>query len=237
MFSVVLEKIGDFPIITMVKTNTHDHPIPPEDVEAEEGTYAVAIHRGGQTIFKYEQPSPLRSEPEWEERDHFDHDEVPRMNLRNAVIDYEPSSGGLEVVWVITDQLQADEGKPPDEQTETRVETQSERTPRRYVVELSDGERFSDSQQQNVMGKVVDYLVEEYNLIDRIDLPYMSGYKNALVNTEPKHPDPDRSDMLAPYELSSGDYLHTKMSGDQKKQQLLELADECGLDVKFSGQW
>lgn len=219
----------------MVDTNERGHPIPPEDVEAEEGTFAVAIHMDGQTIFKYEQPSPLRSEPEWEERDHFDHDEVPRMNLRNTIIDYEPSNGNLAVVWVFTDQLQADRGEPPDEQVKTGAETQPERTPRGYVVEFGDGELLRDSQQHNVMGKAADHLIEEHDLIDRIEIPYMSGYKNCLVNNKPKHP--DGRDMRAHYDLSSGHYLHTHLSGDQKKQHLLELADECGLDVDFAGEW
>ncbi|WP_436930399.1 type I restriction enzyme HsdR N-terminal domain-containing protein [Halosimplex halobium] len=112
-----------------------------------------------------------------------------------------------------------------------------------YVIRFSDGKVIPDSgdqthtQQKQNMGEAIDYLIEEYDLIDEIDIPHFPPHaqKNCSINTEPVHPNGE--DMRIPYELSNGYHLHTSLNVRAKKSRIRDLADYVGLSVEFLGNW
>ena len=112
-----------------------------------------------------------------------------------------------------------------------------------YVIRFSDGKRIPErgteihTKQNQNMGAAVDYLIEEYDLLDVIDLPHTPprARKNCTINTEPRHPNGD--EMRVPYELINGFYLHTSLNVRGKQTRTRELADQVELSVEFSGDW
>lgn len=112
-----------------------------------------------------------------------------------------------------------------------------------YIIRFSDGKRIPESdhephtlQKQN-MGAAIDYLIEEYELIDVIETPYSppKARKNCSINTDPVHPNGE--EMRQPYELINGYYLHTSLNTRGKKHRTRDLAEQVGLSVDFSGDW
>ena len=110
-----------------------------------------------------------------------------------------------------------------------------------YVIKIRDGETvlasFVDDNQSDVMADAVGHLIEERDLISKLEpLPFVPGRKNAIINDEPVHPDGER-EMEVYRELPGGYYLCTKLGKSQKSRYVDRLADECGLDVDFEGRW
>lgn len=112
-----------------------------------------------------------------------------------------------------------------------------------YVIRFSDdkvipenGQKPHDRQSQN-MGSAIDYLVEEYDLIDVIDVPHFppKARKNCSINTEPTHPNGE--EMRLPYELSNGYYLHAHLGRQAKMSRIRNLAEQVGLSVSFLDEW
>jgi hypothetical protein len=87
------------------------------------------------------------------------------------------------------------------------------------------------------MGRAVDYLIEQYDLTNVIDLPYTTpqAQKNCLVNDTAEHP--DGREMRTFYELSDGSALYTSLNVGDKQRNLELLAEEVGLSVDFRGEW
>lgn len=87
------------------------------------------------------------------------------------------------------------------------------------------------------MGAAIDYLVAEYDLIDRIDVPHFppKATKNCSINTDPIHPNGE--EMRQSYELSNGCYLHTHLGRRAKMSRIRDLAEQVGLSVSFLGEW
>lgn len=112
-----------------------------------------------------------------------------------------------------------------------------------YVVKLSDGKMIPEeggpphTQQKVNMGRAVDYLIAEHDLMNEIDLPYSAptARKNCSINSEPAHPNGD--EMRGPYELSNGCYLHTSLNTRMKKERLNDLAEQVGISVDYLGEW
>ncbi len=85
------------------------------------------------------------------------------------------------------------------------------------------------------MADVVNFLIREYNLINRISIPYVVK-KKALINNQPTYP--DGNERMRHYkELSRGFYLDTHYKKEDKVRRLEELASECNLQVEFEGDW
>lgn len=102
-----------------------------------------------------------------------------------------------------------------------------------YSVEIVQGgnviETFEDSVQSDLMASVVNYLVENYDLISAIEpLPYIPAKKRAIINDEPTYND---RQMKQPRELEQGYYLEVNLSWDQKQREIERLADACGLET------
>jgi len=112
-----------------------------------------------------------------------------------------------------------------------------------YVVRFSDGtvipreSTAAQTQQKENMGAAVDYLIEEYDLIDQLEIPHFPprARKNCSINDEPVHPNGE--EMRIPYELTNGYFLHTSLNTRGKKTRLRDLAEKVGLSVEFLGEW
>ncbi|MFW5902571.1 MAG: hypothetical protein ACOCTT_01645 [archaeon] len=204
----------------------------PEKINVEVDTYALLIHEKGQDLWQYRKKSPIQDNLEWIKLESYGHGEVPPLNLENTIVEQKTNENNLLAVIIYADKIEA-------------VKNQKEKTvsgPQKgYIVLLSDGKRipgenFNTTQQEN-MKEMVDYLIKEYNLTEKIGIPYYptNSYKNCLINNEPKHP--DGRDMRGDYELSDGNYLYTSLNNDQKKKYMKQLAWECNLEVNFKGEW
>ena len=112
-----------------------------------------------------------------------------------------------------------------------------------YVIKFSDGKVIPGnsheihSQQKQNMGEAIDYLIEEHDLVNEIEVPYFPprARKNCSINTEPVHPNGE--EMRGPYGLINGFYLHTSLNTQAKKNHIQDLAEKVGLSVEFSAGW
>jgi hypothetical protein len=138
-----------------------------------------------------------------------------------------------------------DEGTNPQSESTTPIENDGERIENRqgYVVRFSDGTVIPrdntevQTQQKENMGAAVDYLIEEYNLIDELEIPHFPprARKNCSINNEPVHPNGE--EMRRPYRLTNGYFLHTSLNTRGKKTRLQDIAEEVGLSVEFLCEW
>jgi hypothetical protein len=112
-----------------------------------------------------------------------------------------------------------------------------------YVIRFSDDKLIPDTsdgqhtkQKQN-MGAAIDYLIEEHDLLDEIEIPHFppQARKNCSINTIPEHPNGE--EMRIPYELINGHHLHTSLNTRGKKSRIRDLAEQVGLSVEFEGEW
>jgi len=121
--------------------------------------------------------------------------------------------------------------------------TDSDGTEEGYVVCFSNGKEIPEAedrpqpQQKLTMGAAIDYLIEEYNLTEKVDVPHFppQARKNCSINTKPVHPNGE--DMRLPYELTNGYYLHTSLNVRGKQSRIRDLAEQVGLSVEFLGDW
>lgn len=113
-----------------------------------------------------------------------------------------------------------------------------------YQIDIVDDKEvrfaFTDKNQSNVMAEFVNHLISEYSLISEIEpLPYVPGRrKTAIINTHPTHPD-GQGPMRTFREVDNGLYLntHTHMGKKTKRREIERLADKCGIEVAFRGNW
>lgn len=109
------------------------------------------------------------------------------------------------------------------------------------IVLKKDGtivQRFSDETQVQAMADVVDFLFEEYRLLDFIDIPYVPGTgrgTRALINDAPVHT--NGAEMRQYKELANGYYLFTSLSAEDKFRYLSELPENVDLEMEFSHNW
>lgn len=215
------------PIIAMaVKITMADAP---QRQDLEEGTYAICIDSDQHSVWQYDTKSPLRSTPDWRKVDEYVSESAPPMNLSSVTFDIDDEGKA----WVYTQEIQPErEIKEPGEVSES---SKLQRRFGTYVLEFGNGQEVASNSQSDVMANAVDVMVKAYDLLNKIEIPYMSGYKNALINNQPKHP--DGRDMERPKKISGGYYLATKMSAKQKKDHIEDLADQCGAKVEFVRGW
>jgi hypothetical protein len=102
-----------------------------------------------------------------------------------------------------------------------------------YSVEISQEgnviETFEDSVQSSLMLSVVDYLVQNHDLISAVQpLPYIPGKKRAIINDSPTY---NEREMAQPQELAQEYYLEVNLSWEQKKREMRRLAQACNLEA------
>jgi len=112
----------------------------------------------------------------------------------------------------------------------------------KYAIRLTrDGtvvhEATGDNQAE-VMAVLVDYLIEDEDLLDAIEMPYVPGTgrgSRALINDRPEHTNGKEMRQYEP--LSGGYYLFTSLSAKDKKRYLPELPRRVGLECEFTDGW
>lgn len=109
-----------------------------------------------------------------------------------------------------------------------------------YVIALqNDGQTlatFGANYQSEAMAEAVSHLIENYDLISKMDsIPYLPGEKNAVINDRPAHP--DEREMKTYRELPDGYYLFTNLSKEDKIRYIRRFAERCDLEVEFEGGW
>ena len=105
-------------------------------------------------------------------------------------------------------------------------------------VECSCEESFYGTQ-RDVMGEVVDHLVQEHNLFDVIEPPVQpkQARKNVLISEKGvriQQYHPEKRNIQGEYELVTGHFLNTNYSKESKERYLDSLAEGCGVKLKFS---
>lgn len=107
-----------------------------------------------------------------------------------------------------------------------------------YVIRLTEAgseiERVSGETQAEAMAQLVNFLIEEEQLLDEIEIPYVPGTgrgTRVLVNDQPVHQNGD--EMRAYQELIRGYYLFTSLSAKDKKRYISELPEKVGLQCDF----
>ncbi len=175
-------------------------------------------------------------------------DQITEM-LTNSVSDVISSQTESQAKEMI-DELIADIGEEIDtdgagsrkEMTEQVVPSKpSTNNSGEYVISIQNGSTTlttcSGNDQSDVMANVANYLIEHYDLISKIKpLPYIPGRKKAIINNKPSSPH-DEDAMRTFRELKGGYYLDTHANKKSKKRQIKRLADKCGLEVEFEGNW
>jgi len=103
-----------------------------------------------------------------------------------------------------------------------------------YIVEFpTDGVTIHSSEQSEAMVEATKYMVEKHGLIDKVEIPWRPGNKKAVINDKPEDPD---SDPI--YHSITDDYwVDTKQSKSLKKSNLQKMAQLCGIDITFGGEW
>lgn len=145
----------------------------------------------------------------------------------------------------VSDKSKKDPDSPPIPQINTPDENADVEVEQRqgYVIQFSDstvipkGSTEVHTQQKKNMGAAVDYLIEEYGLVDEVEIPHFPprARKNCSINNEPVHPNGE--EMRGAYELTNGYFLHTSLNTRGKKTRLRDLAEQVGLSVEFLCQW
>jgi len=211
----------------------------PARTEVELDTYALVIHQGGQDLYQYEKPTPWE-DPEWIEKRQYSHEDVPPLNLENTQVEQHTNGGDLQGVTLYASKLDADEEATTTSSTGHETEKKSYRG---YVIRFSDGQVIPGEDetihttQENNMGAAIDHLIQEYDLIEELDLPYLPSWarQNCSINTEPTHP--DGSDMRGAYELTGGYYLYTSLNKQSKIDRIKDLADKVDVESELLGDW
>ena len=91
-------------------------------------------------------------------------------------------------------------------------------------------ERFTTETQSQVMEDSIRFLVEEFNLIDKIELPKLMR-ERAILNTVPRHP--NGTEMTRYEKLADDCYLFLDLPSRSKQAQMKKLADICDAEVTF----
>lgn len=122
---------------------------------------------------------------------------------------------------------------------EDYIEPESDEVKDEYLVIFGkDGDRSSHraSSQSEVMGKAVNHLVLEHDLIENLpSFPYIPGEKSAIVNHEPIHADGET--MRQYREIGDGYYVFTALNQESKKRYIRQFSKMCDTETKFGGGW
>lgn len=91
---------------------------------------------------------------------------------------------------------------------------------------------FDANTQADAMAEAVDFLIEQYDLLDALSIPYVPGKTKAILSDSTSHPDGE--EMRSPRTLSGGVYVETHMSKKAKQKELDRLADRCGVTFRYN---
>lgn len=200
----------------------------PQRKNVPSGTYAIRIG-ATQLIYRLrESDDPFKDDLNWEKVGERDIDSIPKSTYEGGR--WETDSDGD--LWFYVEDIK------PESDYESKQAKLNESAS--YSLEFlgPDGREysFSASMQADIFQEVIEMLIEEYDLSSEINIPFVPGYKNAILNDEPRHP--DGSEMERNRSISGGDYyISTAPTKEKKVEYLDEFAETVGGDIKFGTGW
>ena len=103
-----------------------------------------------------------------------------------------------------------------------------------HVHLVNDGStirRFSSDIQTDLIVDVVEYLIENHDLISAIGpLPYVPGTKRPIIHHSQTH---NGSEMYAPREICSEYYIELDFVWDEKKRRMNRITEFCDIECKM----
>lgn len=192
------------------------------------GTYAIRVGENQQIWRLRESDDPFSDDLEWEKVGERSIDTVPKSSYDGGRWEVD----GDGEIWFYVENIEPEKDPKPKQ-------TQLDETAK-YTLNLTgpDGRphRLAGSMQADVFAEAVETLIEEYNLIDELDLPFVPGYKNAIVHNEPRHP--DGSEMERSRAIVGGDYyISTQPTKEDKREYLEHFAQLVGAEIAFGNEW
>lgn len=104
------------------------------------------------------------------------------------------------------------------------------------VINNGNKTGFSHQYQKDVLVNVVKHFVKEYNLLDRISLPYRADYGRERVWIASSH-STEKSQIDTQRGIDEGITIETKLKKADKMDFVRALARECGVSVQFGPKW
>ncbi|OYR52309.1 type I restriction endonuclease [Halorubrum sp. Ea8] len=108
-----------------------------------------------------------------------------------------------------------------------------------YQITVFDGEKelaeFGASKQVDAFIEAVNYLMENHNLISKIEpLPYIPGKTRPIIHEETGF---EGKQMKQPRKIAGGYYLEVNLSSGQKQRELKRLLQQYEFTIQFEGGW
>jgi predicted CopG family antitoxin len=128
--------------------------------------------------------------------------------------------------------------QPSEPDSDTNTDANSTNNNEEYITVFlgpTPPDELRHEKQNGAMQAAVSKLVEEHDLIENIDIPYRTGGNQAIIAKEPQHP--DGSEMRDQKEIPAGNWLETSFNKEDKQRWIRTLADECDINVAFTGNW
>ena len=206
---------------------------PPES-EVEEGTYAIRVDGKTHLVFRYDAVSPFRAETQWRKIDQYQEDQAPPIDLQNAKFIEDDNEDTWVFASEITPKEKIKEEKPRSEAQFEEGTNESFKDYYQYAIEIN-GKEIVGKSQSDIFANAIEAMIENHELLNYIDIPYMPGYKNAIINDKPEHPDERKMERAK--EIAGGYYISSKITASQKMKHLRDLADRCGVSIEFIRGW
>lgn len=192
------------------------------------GAYAIRVGQNQQIWRFRESDDPFSDDLEWERVGERTIDSVPKSRYDGGR--WEADDDGD--IWFYVEDI-----KPEKEPEKTQ--TQLDETPP-YALRIRGSDtRPSDitgNTQADVFADTIEVLIEKYELNEILDFPFVPGYKNAVVNDEPRHPNGE--EMERNRAIVGGEYyVSTQPTKDQKKGYLKEFEQLTGATITFEKGW
>jgi hypothetical protein len=192
------------------------------------GTYAIRIGETQEIWRLRESDDPFSDSLEWEPVGSRAIDSVPKSSYEGGR--WESDEDGD--IWFYVEEIN------PEKEVEARQVQLEDTAP--YSVELitPDGEhrRITGGMQADVFEEVIEVLITEFDLAKKLELPFVPGYKNAVITEEPRHPNGE--EMERARALAGGEfYMSTSPTKEQKRDYLNTFADLTGSSIRFSNGW
>lgn len=200
----------------------------PQRDNVKAGTYAIRVSRDQQIWRLRESDDPFSDDLMWEKVGERSIDSVPKSDYDGGR--WEADDDGD--IWFYVEDIQ------PEKEPDTTQAQLDDTAPYSLVITGDDGKKhhITGNMQADVFGDAVETLFNDYGLAEKLDLPFVPGYKNAVVNDEPRHPNGD--EMERTRSIAGGDYyISTQPTKEQKRTYLNDFAQLTGVTIEFKSGW
>ena len=200
----------------------------PQRDNVKAGTYAIRVGQDQQIWRLRESDDPYSDELKWEKVGERSIGSVPKSSYDGGR--WEADDDGD--IWFYVEDIK------PEKEPDTTQAQLDKTAPYSLVVRGPDGQRdhITGNMQADVFGEAVETLIEDYGLAEKLDLPYVPGYKNAVLNDEPRNPNGE--EMERTRSIAGGEYyITTQPTKEQKRDYLNEFAQLTGVTIDFENGW